>query len=366
MRVTIAIQILGVRAPGTSEGTLRKIRQAVVIAVAAWLLTSAPALAIWPTTCVEANDAFEYAAGRLHNVGIYERVYPDPVVAEAACQNDHGDDLRRSFAWAFRDERPQPPAAPTNLRGHPDWSRVRDVAQARSTDSILSPQIADSVIQRGAVDAFLRGVDDGVQYGRWTCDQSWRSMACPLAPEQPGGRSPPPATAGGPQVNATLRPAWEVLRRSHAGSRLTGLPGNEAVVEIDWAADLPGTALAGWAPNVGLIGVAPGLRGERAEVLAAVIAHEFWHAVSPIPDESGFDNCVADEVRAFIAQAAVWQEISPGSLRSPLEQAQQRLVDLWLSDPGDEGRSVPEDVSGYPGLRAHALYDYDYVTTCAA
>ena len=348
---------------------MRKSRLAVVIAVAAWLLTAAPALAIWPTTCVEANDAFEYAAGRLHNVGIYQRVYPDPVVAEAACQNDHRDDLRRSFAWAFRNEqpKPQPPAAPTNLREHPDWSRVRDVAQARSTDSVLSPHIADSVIQRGAVDAFLRGVDAGVQYGRWSCDRSWRSMACPLAPEQPAGRAPPPqSNTDGPQVDPSLRPAWDVLRRSHAGSQLIRLPGSEAVVEIDWAADLPDTALAGWAPNVGLIGMSPSLRGERPEVLAAVIAHEFWHAVSPIPDESGFDNCVADEVRAFITQAAVWQDISPGTLRTPLEQAQARLVDVWLSDPGDEGRSTPEDVSGYPGLREHALYEYDYATTCAA
>ncbi|MDE2868706.1 MAG: hypothetical protein OXR64_04420 [Chloroflexota bacterium] len=345
---------------------MRKIRLAVVIAVAAWLLTVAPALAIWPTTCVEANDAFEYAAGRLHNVGIYQRVYPDPVVAEAACQNDHRDDLRRAFAWAFRNGQPQSTAAPTNLREHPDWSRVRDVAQARSTDFILSPQIADSVIQRGAVDAFLQGVDEGVQYGRWSCDQSWRSMACPLAPEQPAGRARPPSTTDGPRVDPTLRPAWDVLRRSDAGSQLIRLPGNEAVVEIDWAADLPGTALAGWAPNIGLIGISPSLRGERPEVLAAIIAHEFWHAVSPIPDESGFDNCVADEVRAFITQAAVWQDISPGTLRTALEQAQARLVDVWLSDPGDEGRSMPEDVSGYPGLRAHALYDYNYVTTCAA
>ncbi|MCY3748820.1 MAG: hypothetical protein OXG64_05940 [Chloroflexi bacterium] len=345
---------------------MRKIRLAAVIAVAAWLLTVAPALAIWPTTCVEANDAFEYAAGRLHNVGIYQRVYPDPVVAEAACQNDHRDDLRRAFAWAFRNGQPRPTAAPTNLREHPDWSRVRDVAQARSTDSILSSQIADSVIQRGAVDTFLRGVDDGVQYGRWSCDQSWRSMACPLAPEQPGGRAPPPSATDGPRVDPALRPAWDVLRRSQVGSQLIRRPGNEAVVENDWAADLPGTALAGWAPNIGLIGMSPSLRGEKPEVLAAVIAHEFWHAVSPIPDESGFDNCVADEVRAFITQAAVWQDISPGALRTPLEQAQERLVDLWLSDPGDQGPSAPEDVSGYPGLRAHALYEYDYATTCAA
>ena len=53
----------------------------------------------WPTTCVELNDLAEAAAGNHQNVGIYQRAYGDQ--AEAQCQSDHRDDVRRTFAWAL-------------------------------------------------------------------------------------------------------------------------------------------------------------------------------------------------------------------------------------------------------------------------
>ena len=53
----------------------------------------------WPTTCVELNDLAEAAAGNHQNVGIYQRTYGDQ--AEAQCQSDHRDDVRRTFAWAL-------------------------------------------------------------------------------------------------------------------------------------------------------------------------------------------------------------------------------------------------------------------------
>ena len=53
----------------------------------------------WPTTCVELNDLAEAAVGAHQNVGIYQRAYGDQ--AEAQCQNDHRDDVRRTFAWAL-------------------------------------------------------------------------------------------------------------------------------------------------------------------------------------------------------------------------------------------------------------------------
>ena len=67
---------------------------AVVAAVGA-----VPVLAQWPTTCVELNDIVETHLGNDNNVGIYQRVFGDQ--AEAACQNDHRDDVRGVFAWAF-------------------------------------------------------------------------------------------------------------------------------------------------------------------------------------------------------------------------------------------------------------------------
>ena len=57
------------------------------------------AQAQWPTTCVELNDLAEAAVGNHQNVGIYQRTYGDQ--AEAQCQTDHRDDVRRTFAWAL-------------------------------------------------------------------------------------------------------------------------------------------------------------------------------------------------------------------------------------------------------------------------
>ena len=60
------------------------------------------------------------------------------------------------------------------------------MALARSGDARLARATASDVIGRGTVDAFLRGTDAGVLYGRWICER--RSAACPLAPEPPPRR----------------------------------------------------------------------------------------------------------------------------------------------------------------------------------
>lgn len=73
--------------------------RALLIAALAAVLLSTPALAQWPTTCVALNDIVENHLGNHNNVGIYQRVFGDQ--AEQACQNDHRDDVRGVFAWAF-------------------------------------------------------------------------------------------------------------------------------------------------------------------------------------------------------------------------------------------------------------------------
>lgn len=73
---------------------------AVVATLAAAVLS--PAVhAQWPTTCVDLNDIVEAHLGNDGNVAIYQRVFGDQ--AEQACQNDHRDDVRGVFAWAFED-----------------------------------------------------------------------------------------------------------------------------------------------------------------------------------------------------------------------------------------------------------------------
>ncbi len=76
-----------------------RVIRALVIAALTAILLSTPALAQWPTTCVSLNDIVENHLGNYNNVGIYQRVFGDQ--AEQACQNDHRDDVRGVFAWAF-------------------------------------------------------------------------------------------------------------------------------------------------------------------------------------------------------------------------------------------------------------------------
>ena len=97
-------------------------RKVIVAALAAGMLSIA-AVAIagahedhstdeWPMTCVDLNDVVEEHLGNDHNVGIYQNTFGDQ--AEAACQNDHRNDVRGVFAWAFGDSSSAPtPSVPT-------------------------------------------------------------------------------------------------------------------------------------------------------------------------------------------------------------------------------------------------------------
>ena len=97
-------------------------RKVIVAALAAGILSIA-AVAIaaahedhstdeWPMTCVDLNDVVEEHLGNDHNVGIYQNTFGDQ--AEAACQNDHRNDVRGVFAWAFGDSSSAPtPSVPT-------------------------------------------------------------------------------------------------------------------------------------------------------------------------------------------------------------------------------------------------------------
>jgi hypothetical protein len=55
----------------------------------------------WPTDCVDLNDIVENHLGNEGNVGIYQRTFGDQ--AETACRNDHREDVRGVFGWAFGD-----------------------------------------------------------------------------------------------------------------------------------------------------------------------------------------------------------------------------------------------------------------------
>ena len=57
-----------------------------------------PAMA-WPSDCVALNDIVENHLGNDGNVGIYQRTFGTQ--AEGVCRNDHREDVRGVFAWAF-------------------------------------------------------------------------------------------------------------------------------------------------------------------------------------------------------------------------------------------------------------------------
>ncbi len=88
-----------------------------VIAVFGWAIaqeTDAPSSNLeldWPTTCVELNDIVEGHLGNQGNVAIYQNTFGDQ--AEAACQNDHRNDVRSVFAWAIGNRVPTPTPFPT-------------------------------------------------------------------------------------------------------------------------------------------------------------------------------------------------------------------------------------------------------------
>lgn len=89
-------------------------RRVLIAAVAAALLTAGFTTGLaadnhdqgWPTTCVALNDIVEAHLGNQGNAGIYQNTFGDQ--AEAACQSDHRNDVRGTFAWAFADEASQP------------------------------------------------------------------------------------------------------------------------------------------------------------------------------------------------------------------------------------------------------------------
>ena len=330
---------------------MRRLVPALLAALVAIAVTVGPALAIWPTTCVEANDAFEFAAGRHENVGIYQRVYGYPGAAESACRSDHRDDVRSAFQWAVQgaDAAPAPPAQ--NPSTSPDYERVRAVATARSSNTALADTIAADVIGRATVDAFLRGTDAGVQYGQWPC--MWRTTTCPLHPEEP----PPPPT---PRIAPELQEAWALMLTTDTGRFL--LEGNReradsVRVRLSWS--LSASTVAQYNARTHVIEYNGNLLGERLSAVAGSLAHEFWHAVSTLPWRSSYAGCIAEEVWGHVVEATVWIELAGPNLPSTtvVEQSLTNSVTLARAQIG---------ALDFDGDVADWLYLTSYVATAYA
>ena len=98
------------------------------VAVVTVLALATPALAQWPMSCVDLNDIVEAHLGNDGNVAIYQRVFGDQ--AEQACQNDHRDDVRGVFAWAFDDASPASEAESQDLAWPSGCVELNDIVEA--------------------------------------------------------------------------------------------------------------------------------------------------------------------------------------------------------------------------------------------
>ena len=129
-------------------------RKAIVLAFITLVMSTSVVAAQWPTTCLELNDIVEQHLGNIGNVGIYQRVFAER--AEAACQRDHRDDVRDTFAWAVVNEVVADPAIPEGYLVVPAITApVREVRLSR------------------------RGRDNGepinIGVGVWDIETTWRN-----------------------------------------------------------------------------------------------------------------------------------------------------------------------------------------------
>ena len=81
----------------------------------------------WPTTCIDLNDVVETHLGNHGNVGIYQRTFADQ--AETACQNDHRNDVRGVFAWAFDDAAQSAQSELPDLAWPTDCVELNDIVE---------------------------------------------------------------------------------------------------------------------------------------------------------------------------------------------------------------------------------------------
>ena len=131
----------------------------------------------WPTTCVDLNDIVEEHLGNHRNVGIYQNTFGEQ--AEAACQNDHRDDVRSVFAWAIGGEASSVPMVveltvtstevPADLPAYDrdEWGRWRD-ADGDCQDTRQEVLMSESLVPATHQTARQCRVASGEWFGAFT------------------------------------------------------------------------------------------------------------------------------------------------------------------------------------------------------
>lgn len=145
--------------------TVRRLFAGAALATAFLLaLLATPALAQWPTTCVELNDIVEADLGNSQNVGIYQRVFGDQ--AEQACRNDHRGDVQSTFAWALPTPAPAPASQPAPAPAPAPAPLPASPAISEVTLMVASPFVfQDGTIWIGtAAGGVLRSTNTGANF----------------------------------------------------------------------------------------------------------------------------------------------------------------------------------------------------------
>ena len=292
----------------------------------------------WPTSCLALNDLVEAARGAPGNVGIYQQAFAREAEAERACRADHRDDVIATFAWAVPEPTPEPePEATPSPQSippteHPDYPRVRDAAFARSGDANLANAVAADVIERGAVDSFLRGTDAGVLYGHWNCPS--RNAACPLAPEAaPASLTPQIAEATQGQAPGTV----PSIRLSSMVEAITVSIVDRATIDVsNLAADQTYEVVAS-SSNPSIVGIGDCLGASEWTTLTGSTSHSLWFFIRGCTPGNAtvtveVRTAGADSAAASVSQHVTVQPI-PGYVRSEFresaEEAMQSVRDAF-------------------------------------
>lgn len=111
------------------------------------------------------------------------------------------------------------------------------------------------------------------------------------------------------RIVAGLLPAWLLMLSTEWGGIL-GEHGEAETVRVRWSTSLADDVFGDYNSARHVIRIAERYRGERPELLAAFLAHEFHHATSTIPYPRSYDSCIEDEMWAMVYEVVVWDEFN--------------------------------------------------------
>ena len=133
-----------------------------------------------------------------------------------------------------------------------------------------------------------------------------------------------------PRIADGLQGAWALFAVTNIGQKLIRDEPNTSAVRIQWQDINDPNVFSVYTPSTNTISVKRSLRTESAAALAAVLAHDIWHAASPFPYPRDAQTCIQDEVLAYRTQARVWFELDSPTLSTALYRSHSRTAKASL------------------------------------